>query len=390
MNKRFVFIYILAGVLLAIPAQSQERPQGDDFDLIVVPVAQSLRAGGHDLGGDAEELSDLGLTLVEVPNPGGDAFPLPEDPAVKVSTDRVELTLKPGEALRLLSDSIVTSATSVLFQADLTVSGAAPDQSAVAMIDIENLGRIGVLLSMAGDRVLNETRRFAYEFQPEGGQFQLLLQFVGPQSGEASNIVIERMRIAEGFRSLDYAVGTTKGTEVERFSPMPADITLDSVVTSAGGGIEAASGIGFAPYAGIELQSLKLFAESDSDLVRAVVPLEGIEIPDSETEPPYLLYAQLWARRLSGTQGTFSIALGSAQTGSLGVFETPIADIPEDEWQRYECPVYFDHRALPNAFLFLQMRDGAAEVLVDDISLRLSRKNPRLWNADWVPSQWLE
>ncbi|MBZ0258533.1 hypothetical protein K8I31_20870 [bacterium] len=372
-------------VAIVAPQQSAFA-QGveEDFDVVAVPVGGSLQSGGKDFGGQAFSLNDLGLSQVVIPGDNGD-YKSPSPSQIHVSQNQIKVELNADEGLRLLSQPMVVSSTSVFFTCFVTVDGVAPAQIGTAFLDIDHLGVIGVALSMPGERKLGKRRELSSEFQPQGQQVQLLLQCVGPQAG-TSTITFERLRVLDGFRSLDLSLGSTALTKQERFTPFPKTFDEDETVTTVGGYISGASNESHLQYPKEKAQTLLLAVKSATDVVRAVAPLEALLVDDVEVPAPQMITAQMWAKRRSGVNGKFSIALGSIQTGSIGVYETLVDLIPVDRWVRLECPMFFDHNAVPNTFLFLQLREGPAQLLIDDITLRSRRDALHFWDAQLAPA----
>ncbi|MDP8245198.1 MAG: hypothetical protein P9L94_14025 [Candidatus Hinthialibacter antarcticus] len=375
----------VVSALAALPVCAQTVDE--DFDVVAIPIGGSLRSGEHEFGGPAFSLADMGLEQVVVPNVDGSNFPEPAEERIQVSRDRIEIELLPGEAVRFLSQPMVVSTTSVFFTSFVTVENAIPEQIGTAFLDIENLGLIGVALSLPGERKLGERRELSAEFQPLGRQVQLLLQCVGPAEGSSqpTTIAWERLRVLDGFRSLDLALGATALTRQERFSPFPKTFEEDETVTTPGGFISAVSNESHLQYPKEATQTLLIAVKSATDVVRAVAPLERLVIDSLTVPPPQMLTAQMWAKRRSGAGGVFSIALGSAQTTSIGVYEMLVDLIPVDRWVRLECQMFFDHNAVPSSFLFLQLREGASQILIDDITLRGRRDARFFWDESLAP-----
>ncbi len=388
MNTRtgFQIFIVLAALSVWDVSIVNSQAVEDDFDVVAVPIGGSVRSGEKDLGGFAFNLDDMGFDQVGVPDGEGGFFPgLTED--IQVSKDKIQFTLMPGQAVRFLSKPMVVSTTSVFFTSFITVTGATPEQIGSAFLDIDHLGLIGVSLSLPGDRRLSEQREYSTEFQPRGRQVQLLLQCVGPAvgTGQPATIVWERLRVIDGFRSLDMAMGATVLTRQERFSPFPSGFTEDGQVTTPGGFISGVSDESYLHLVKEAPQTLLIAVKSATDVVRAVAPLDRLVIESAAIPAPQMLTAQMWVKRRSGTSGVFSIALGSAKTLSLGVYEMLVDLIPVDQWIRLECSMFFDHNAVPNSFLFLQLRDGACEILVDDITLRGRRDALYFWDDSLAP-----
>lgn len=386
LNRYFLNIFFCASALLtALCAGAQ--PIEEDFDVVAIPIGGSLRSGEHDFGGQAFSPADMGLEQVAVPDVDGSNFPAPADERIQVTQDRIEIELNAGEAVRFISQPMVVSTTSVFFTSFVTVENSTPEQIGVAFLDIENLGLIGVSLSLPGERRLGERRELSAEFQPQGRLVQLLLQCVGPPagSGQTTTIVWERLRVLDGFRSLDLALGATALTQQERFTPFPKAFEDDPTVTTPGGFISAVSNESHLKYAKETTQALLIAVKSATDVVRAVAPLARLMVDPVTVPAPQMLTAQMWAKRRAGAGGVLSIALGSAQTGSISVFETLVDLIPVDRWVRLECSMFFDHNAIPATFLFLQLREGTSQVLIDDITLRGRRDALYFWDENLAP-----
>ncbi|MBI1389630.1 MAG: hypothetical protein GC154_14415 [bacterium] len=376
---------------LTVPAWSQTLEPSDDFDVIAVPIGPSLSPQNADFGAPVSSMFDLGFTPQAVPKATGGTYPWPSSDRIQVSQNRIQIELRPGEAVRFNSQPVVTSATSVYFTSFLTVEHQKPSQAAIALWDLSTDAQLlGVSLTMPGDLTLNQRREFAYEYQPKDGPLQLLLQFLGPDPltvDQSTIITLERIRLIPGYRSLDFVLGAGAVTPVERFSPFPETYTEDRSITTVGGYIAAVTKETRQPRTYEASQCLQLAAKTDDDIIRMNAPLTIRPITPGTLRIPGVLTAQMYMKRRSGEKGIVSIALGSVITGSLGVYEIPAGMIPTDRWMRFECPIQYNHDILQAPFLFLQLRGGAAQILIDDLSLQTNHDPVYLWDASLVTSR---
>jgi hypothetical protein len=374
--RKTILLLVLCFMAVSVGLSSgSEQPANvastDDYDVIEIPVARALSS---EPGGGDFRFGGVGLSVIPVDN-----YPL--GAIIEQGDDTITFRLQSGEegrlpqAVRLWSDPIPLSDSSISFSSIVSVSGERPGQAGGAFIDAGNMLFLSAALSYNNELPVEEDL-FFFEYQSEADRAHLLIQFVGPAQG-VSEVTIKRLRVFSGGRELDFALGATQVSPVVHFG---ADQTVMRVVppSTAGGRFAYRNDANRTVFPGAENQALLLESDSHTDVIQVALPLEPILDPNASKQ----VYGEAYIKRISGEEGIFTIALYSGQTGSGGYTDIPIASIPVDTWLRVETPVRFSGEGKKQPLLILQNRFGEAQILVDDVSLKARKDSIYFWRSN--------
>lgn len=368
------FVWVFCTLLMAcMPSLAQDASSSEDFDVLVIPIGPAASAPGRDLR-SPDSLEARGLQIVSVPG-----FSLGR---VETSLDRLTLHLAAGEAIQLLSlwtDSIPVSATSVYFSAIASASGEPLVQAALALLDAQNPSfEQGVSISYHQD-IPTTPREFSLEFRHPADSVLLLIQAVGPQQGE-STLVLERMRLLDGYRELDLSLGTTAVTPVEHFGGEPSFIR--SVPPSTPGGTASLfESENHRRYPSAVPRSLRLTTQKEEDVIQVLLPVTILPGALEDSAYPRQFYAEAAAKRLSGNRGTYTLALLSGSTTSVGYQNHSIDTLPSDRWDAVQSPIQLSQTGSSPLYVIIQISGGPADIVVDDVSIQSRRDSIFLWDS---------
>lgn len=384
LSIRLVCITVVFALITAFScASAQNVSPGDDYDVLVIPVAPSVSAPGRDLM-SSDSLEARGLQLLPVQDY--------ELGSYELEPDRIIFTLKPNQAIQLFSyasDVVPVSATSVYFSVVASASGEPLNQAALALLDANDPYQQSVAISFKED-VPYASRDFSLEYRRTSpGSVYLLVQLVGPEQGE-SQLVLERMRLLDGYRELDVSLGAVAVTSLEDFRDGIDSLIINPIAGMEQGYIDVSS-FNHLPFPDAEPQSLILGTKSPDEVIQILVPLELIPEAMNE-EYPRRFYGTASIRRISGEEGTFSVALASGATTSVGYENHPIGDLSTDAWKDVQCPIQFSEKGVSftdegvsQLLLIVQLQGGPAEIAVDDVSIQARRNSMYLWDSSLFP-----
>ncbi|MGC9329423.1 MAG: hypothetical protein ACP5I1_17445, partial [Candidatus Hinthialibacter sp.] len=240
----------------------------DDYDVLVIPVAPSVNPPDRDLT-SSESLDARGLQLLPVQDY--------ELGSYELEPDRIIFTLKPNQAIQLFSyasDTVPVSATSVYFSVVASATGEPLTQAALALLDAEDPYQQSVAISFNEDAPYT-ARDFSLEYRRTSpGSVYLLVQLVGPAQGE-SQLVLERMRLLDGYRELDVSLGAVAVTSLEDFSEGIDSLIINPIAGMEQGYIDV-SNLNHLLLPNAEPQSLVLGTKSPDEVIQVLVPLEFI------------------------------------------------------------------------------------------------------------------
>lgn len=354
-----------------IPVLAQTVSPGDDYDVLVVPVGPSVSAPGRDFI-TPDSLDARGFQVIKVQDY--------ELGTYRLEPDKISIHLKANQAIQLLSqfaDGIPTSATSVYFSMTATVKGKPLTQGALALLDANNPENLSVSIAY-GDDIPNVSREFSLEYRHSPGKVLALIQAVGPMEGE-SELILERMRLLDGYRELDVSLGATVVTSVENFGN-----GIGSVIANINTGSFDVSRLNNRKYPSIQPQSLLLSTQKTDDVVQLMIPLSFLPDVMGGGNYPRRFYGIASIRRVSGELGTFSVALVSGITNSICYENHPVALIPSDDWEEVQCSFQLNEKSSSQMYLIVQLAGGPAEIVVDDVSIQSRRDSMYLWDSRMV------
>ncbi len=369
MKQTLIHIFFLSALSAFALAQDPPYPDGD-FDVISIPVGISSNPSGANFSGST--VSEMGLSVNPVPG-------FDEIAEVNASEDKLEITLQPGQAVRIQSAPLSISSAKAYFSCMAQNEGSELQQSALALIDLNDTNNIGAAISQAQD-IPNERRAYSFEYEPKSGQVILLIQLVGPANG-FSVVTLERLRVLDGYTDQDFSLGVTNISMVEHFGNGIDSVVKDEQISTAGGVVDDFP-INRTKFPNSNAASLFLSTTAPSDLIQVSIPLERLELELNNNAEHIRVYARLHVNRQSGSEGILTAALFSGVSGSGGFTQHTIASIPSgDEWLQIQTPVEFLKQSTGSLVLILQIRDGAAAILVDDVSLHVRRESPYFWDS---------
>lgn len=372
MLGRFVWVFC-ALLVVCMPSLAQDTSSTEDFDVLVIPVGPSVSAPGRDLSSPVS-LEARGLQIVSVPG-----FALGR---VETSLDCLTFRLAAGEAIQVLSlwtDSIPVSATSVYFSAMASTSGEPLQQAALALLDAENPSfEQGVSISYQQD-IPTSPREFSLEFRQPAKSVLLLIQAVGPQQGE-STLVLERMRLLDGYRELDLSLGTTAVTPVEHFGGEPL-IVRNVPPSTEGGTASLFESENHRRFPNSTSRSLRLTTQKEDDVIQVLLPVTILPEALEDSTYPRQFYAEAAAKRLSGNRGTYTLALLSGSTTSVGYQNHSVDTLPLDRWDSVQSPIQLSQAGSNPLYVIIQISGGPADIVVDDVSIQARRDSIFLWDS---------
>lgn len=373
MNRLLINIVILFGLCAVSTAQESTLPDGD-FDIITIPIGSSVNPGGGRFDGNG--INEMGLSVNPVVALDGTQFPLGE---VNASADRLDIRLRAGEAVLILSAPLDVSSNEVYFSCLAESQGDALQQSAMALIDNQDFNNLAVNLLLNQD-IPRERTEFSFEYSPKSSQVLLLIQLVGPATGE-STIRLERLRVLDGYTDLDYSLGSTQLSIVEHFGHGIEHVLLDNPPSQGSINIDE-SGLNRNRYPNIEPRSLQISTTISDDILQVSIPMSKQDIQPVATGEYLRVYAKAYVQRISGDSGIFTTALASGVSGSFGYTQYSISSIPDDAWMEVETPVHFLEGSTNSLIMIMQIRNANnAIVAVDDVSLHVRRESPYFWDS---------
>ena len=368
----FFIAIIVSGVYsTVVSAQDPINQSQDDFDVVTIPVMRSVQISGMDYQGGGLEAMGLRLDTVDAMTPCE---------IVEQTTDWLHIRLHAGDAVRLWSlEGIPLSSDSASCHCIASVSGENLKQAGLAFIDSKQMDFLSVNLSYTMD-IPKQKEEFSFEYQTKAKNVFLLMQFVGPETG-VSDLFLERIRVASGYREIQMALGNTLLSAAVNFGEDPNKIiTTNSPPSTLGGYIKTATDTNRTPYPHTFHQALLLGAKTDMDILQVQIPF-GVFTVQMNERVPKRIYAEAYIKRKSGEKGIFSLGLFRGDTASGGYTDIPIASIPADQWLRVESSVLFSNVLGQIPLFILQIREGQAEVLVDDVALRGWHDSVHFWNS---------
>lgn len=249
-------------------------------------------------------------------------------------------------------------------------------QCALALLDAANPQQQMVSIAYKED-IPSATRDFSLEYRHPAGKVLLLIQALGPETGE-SELVLERMRVLDGYRELDVSLGTTAVTSVENFGG-----GIDSVVKNIASGYVGISDLNRLAYPGAKPQSLLLGTRGADEVIQVLIPLNTLPDAMEASAYPRRFYGVGSVRRVSGEQGTFSIALAGGATGSVCYENHVVSSLPLDAWSDAQCSMQCSETGANPLYFIVQLAGGPAEIAVDDVSIQSRRNSMYLWDANY-------
>lgn len=355
---------------VSMPAFAQELSPNDDYDVLVIPGGGAATVLGTDFR--AATLLERGLTVDSVPG-----FILAETPSV--GEDTLTVRLGEGQGIRLLSGAIPISSASVYFSMIASATGEPPQQAALAILDVNDPSRQAVSISFSQEFPYDK-QNFSLEYQRNTDAVMFLIQLVGPATGESA-VTLKRIRVLDGFQEVQFALGSTAITAVEHFGQGTDSVTTNLPPSTAGGWFSSYPGVNRTSIPMQEDRSLLIGTSSADDVIQITIPLQRtVSFPDDEPFP-VRMYGRVYARRISGFDGIFSVALFSGMTGSGGYTNYPVSTLKSSEWLSVETRTVFSKESAQVPLLILQLQGGPAKVAVDDVSLNALRDSTHFWDA---------
>ncbi|MBD3267522.1 hypothetical protein GF373_12715 [bacterium] len=381
MNRILIFPLFLGLLHHVGICQSSQQTVMKDYDVISIPLMQSAAPEGADLQGDS--LQEMGLSLNPIEKGDGSFYPQGEIEWIK--KDRIRLRLKPGEAIRLFSQPIPLPRRSAHFTCIASVSGEKPSQAGMAFIDSKNTEFLSASL-LYDFEIPKEEGELSFEYQPNEKLVYLLLQFVGPETGE-SVITLQRIRIASGYREIEFALGDTQLGDTVHFGDENVAITTNAPPSTAGGYKILSSDNNRTRFPQSRDRALLVGTQSDEDVIQLMIPINPGAVEIRPSTRPRRLYGEAYIKKVAGETGIFSLALLSGTTTSITYTDIPIGSLTAGRWLRIESPLLLAGPSLqPPIFLILQIRHGDAQILVDDLRLRARWDSLHYWDANTAAS----
>jgi|GEM_PF-5233870 iron(II)-dependent oxidoreductase len=350
-------------------SQAQWITTNDDYDVIAVPVggARMPISGNYDIG----DMFFAGINGID-----GYENRYQITPSIE---GRIDVHLHAGDGVQIWSERIPVSAASVYFSCIASVSGEPPLQAALAIIDGENSANLGVSISLHED-IPRTPREFSLEYDCRSNAIHFLIQLIGPQTGETV-VTLQRFRVLSGYKELDFTLGTTSLTPVEHFGNGIQHVRINTPPSTVGTVIRTSLDNNRTCFPETTDQSLVIGTLSENNVIQVMIPLQSIPLTPDSRKFPLRLTGQAFIKRLDGNSGIVSIGLFSGTTGSIGYTDFSVASIPSNDWLRIESPVVLTEKGAESPFLVLQIRNGRANIAVDDVSLHARRDSPYFWNA---------
>jgi hypothetical protein len=367
MMKYFIHILLLLCLMNHAEVLSNGESDGD-WQEIYVPVTSSL----VDLS--APSLDDRGFILLPVTNFDGQIF---NPGSVEVTQDRMLIHLKAGDALQLWSVPFPTNDQAVTFTAYSHYTGNIPLQAAIALIDAENPQQFGVMLQNGQDIPLNY-QPFSLEFHHQGAQGIVLLQFVGPAQGETL-IHLYRMRLAAGIEEIHFALGATQLSETEHFGNGTAASVIHDPPSRGAFEVRSTIEENRLRFPVPQNQSLLMKTSNSDDIIQLGIPLQLKAGIRNRIKKPGTVYGQVYVKKRAGDNGVFSVALFSLKSGSGAIRDYPVKDLPPGVWLKIETSLTLAPESLEQVLLIVQIQSGAAEIILDDISLHSNLSTAHFW-----------
>ena len=385
MHGRTLSLWALACLLLlAWPGAAQQLDESQWADGVLMPAGTSIAPPGKDWRADG--WAGRGLSLHAVPKAAGEGlYRLPSQDRIAVTTDALTITLRAGEAVRLISQPVAVSAAPVSFFVERQLSGAPPAQVSIALIDAQDPRHLSV--AMHRPAAMNEAPGLlSASFEPTGAAVALWLQLLGPPA-QASNgpvestVTLRRMRMLQGDRKADDRMGAERlGAPVDLdaqtppFRLVPPSTAGSQVVVETKASGPASDAV------------LRVHTVDRRDVARVAFEVPALPLSGRLHERHASLDLNVRVRKAAGNQGILSLGVFDPASGSGGVTEYAVEQLPRGDWVSLTCPMQFAGAPPANPMVFLQVRQGAAQLEIDGVALKTNRDSMHGWRHEQLMS----